>query len=510
MPNSDNKRIVKNTALLYVRMGVNMIISFLTARVIFNALGIEDYGIYNVVGGLVVIFSILCSSMTSATNRFLTYDLGKKDCHELRNTFSISLNIHVLISLIVFVVLETVGLWFLNTELNIPSTRMEAANWVYQSSVLVFIVGIMTIPYNAIIIAHERMSLFAYLSFFEAGLRLALVFAVYFYAGDKLILYGILVLVQTIAVRSCYYIYCKRNFAECAYKKVSDRKKFKQILNYAGWTFFGCTAVTMKDQGVNIAINLFTGPVINAARGIAMQIDSMVGVFVRSFMTALNPQIIKEYAANAYERVYSLVIIGTKLSYFLFMLFAIPVFFEVEFILKIWLGQVPEHTVLFVRLALVMTSIDILSNLLIVTQEATGKIRLYQIVESSILFLNFPVSYLLLYLGCIPESTVIVAIAVSHLAFIARLFLLRRVSAGFSIRRFIEQTYLRVLAVTLLSVIPVWVVYEIFPSTVYRFIVSGIVSVLFSFLCIYYAGCNTYERSLLMSYMKVFLGKFKR
>ena len=500
---SNNKRIAKNTAVLYVRMIVMMVISFYTSRVMLNALGVEDYGINNVVGGLVAMFSIISSSLSSSVSRFITFGLGKGDIQHLKKTFSTAINIHIILAFVVILAIETVGVWFLNNKMNIEANRMNAANWVLHCSTITFAIGLLSVPYNAAIIAHEKMSTFAYMTIFDAVAKLAIVFGIKYYGGDKLILLAILNIIPIAISQIIYWQYSKHKFEECTYELGWDKKITKEIGGFAVWNFIGCTAGLMKDQGVNIAINIFTGATINAARGIAMQVNGIISKFIGNFTIALNPQIIKDYAAGNLERMHKLIFTGTRFSYFLFMFLAIPIFFEVENILYIWLGQIPAHTVSFTRLVLILTLCEIISYTLITAQNATGKIKNYQLVVGSILLMNFPISYLMLYWGFAPESTLVVAIIISQVCLVARLFFLRT-SIKLHITKFIKEVYLKAILVTVLSASTPFVCYWfIEPSTIRFFIVCG-VSIITSMLCIYYVGCNTEEhKTIIRNLLKI-------
>lgn len=489
----NNKRIAKNTIVLYIRMIVMMVISFYTTRVILEALGVDDYGIYNVVGGLVAMFSLISSSLSGSTSRFITFGLGKGDKTELRKIFAASVNINIILAIIVILAIETIGVWFLNNRMTIPTDRLYAANWVLHCSTITFAAGLLSVPYNASIIAHEKMSAFAYMTIFDAVAKLAIALGVKFYGGDKLILFAVLNIIPIIISQIIYWQYCKRKFEECTYHRGWDGRIFKEIGGFAMWNFIGCTAGTMKDQGVNIAINLFTGPAVNAARGIAMQINGIVSRFIQNFTIALNPQIIKDYAAGNLERMHKLIFTGTRFSFFLFMFLSIPIFFEIESILSLWLGQVPEHTVLFTRLVLILTLCEIISQTLITAQSATGKIRNYQIVVGGILLMNFPISYLLLYLGFAPEVTVVVAIIISQICLLARLLFLRTM-VKLPVKQFIKKVYFKVILVTILSASLPLICYVLMQPSIMRFIVIGSTSVITSSACIYYVGCNHNEQ----------------
>ena len=496
MSDPNTRRIAKNTGLLYMRMLVMMVIGFVTTRVMLKALGVDNYGINNVVGGLVSMFSMLSASLSGAVSRFFTFGLGKGDMKHLRVVFSTSINIHIVLAVIVLLAIETVGVWFLNHRMVIAPDRLDAANWVLQCSTLIFAVNLLSVPYRAAIIAHERMSAFAYLTIFDATAKLLIVCAIYFYGGDKLKLLAVLNIIPAIISQVIYWRYCKRNFVECNYQCVYDKKLFGEIFSFAGWSFIGNTAGLMKNEGVNVVINTFFGTSINTARGIAMQVNGIVMQFISNFTMALNPQIIKDYASGQLERMHKLMFQGTKLSYYIFMILSIPIIFEIEAFLQVWLGEVPAHTVLFTRLVLVLSLAEIISYMLITAQTATGKIKVYQIVVGGILLLNLPVSYLLLRWGWFPEVTVIVAIIVSQLCLVARLWFLRRM-IDFPVGKFVTKVYCNVVVVTLLSLIVPAVCYVLMPSGVARFFVLCSLSVVSSAAAIYFVGCNREERVMI-------------
>ena len=509
MSDPNTRRIAKNTGLLYIRMLVMMVIGFITTRVMLNALGVDNYGINNVVGGLVSMFSMLSASLSGAVSRFFTFGLGKGDMKHLRVVFSTSINIHIVLAAIVLIAIETVGVWFLNHRMVIAPDRLEAANWVLQCSTVIFAINLLSVPYRAAIIAHERMSAFAYLTIFDATAKLLIVCAIYFYGGDKLKLFAVLNTLPAIISQAIYWRYCKRSFVECNYQCVFDKKLFGEIFSFAGWSFIGNTAGLMKNEGVNVVINTFFGASINTARGIAMQVNGMVMQFISNFTMALNPQIIKDYAAGQLERMHKLMFQGTKLSYYIFMILSIPIMFEIEAFLQVWLGEVPEHTVFFTRLVLVLSLAEIISHTLITAQTATGKIKVYQMVVGGILLLNLPISYLLLRWGCFPEVTVIVAIIVSQFCLVARLWFLRRM-IDFPVRRFVTEVYCRVVVVTLLALIVPGICYMLMPEGYVRFFVLCGLSLLSSAATIYFVGCNREERSLVSKAANSIIAKIRR
>ena len=312
----NNKRIAKNTLLLYVRMLFMMGISLYTSRVVLNTLGIEDYGIYNVVGGVVAMFGFINGSMSSATQRYITFALGKGDKQRLQTVFSTTLQIHTLIALIIILLGETIGLWFLYNKMQIPADRMDAAFWVLQCSIISTVVMIVSVPYNADIIAHEKMSAFAYISILEVVLKLMIVYMLVIFSFDKLILYSFLILSIQVLIRFCYSIYCNRHFEETKYKNVWDKSLFKEMTGFAGWSMFGNLAGVLFNQGLNMLLNVFFGPVVNAARGVAVQVQNAVQQFVGNFQMALNPQITKTYAQGDLESMHKLMYRSAKFSFF--------------------------------------------------------------------------------------------------------------------------------------------------------------------------------------------------
>lgn len=507
----NTKRIAKNTLMLYGRMLFSMVVSLYTSRVVLNTLGVVDYGIYGVVGGFVTMFSLISSSLSSAVSRFLTFELGRGDKERLGKAFSTSLLIHIVLAIVVFIVAETVGVWFVNNKMTIPADRMYAANWLFQASIVSFMFGLFNVPYNASIVSHEKMSAFAYIGILDTTLRLCVVLFIAYssWKFDKLIVYAVLLVAVSILLQCIYLIYCRRHFEECRLRISFDKEFWKEISSFAGWNFIGCTAGMLKEQGVNILLNLFVGPILNAARGIATTVNGAVSGFANNFMTALNPQITKSYASRDLNYTHYLVERGSRFSFYILMFFAVPIILETEFILTIWLKQYPVHAVIFVRLVLIMSLVDILSNTLITLQNATGKIRDYQLVVGGILLMNFPLSYICLQLGMAPESTYIVAIVVGIMCMMARLLFVRK-TAGLSMAGFMKNVVLNVLAVAFVaSAIPA-VCHFLLPYGWKRFLVVGFVSVLFSILSVLFVGCNNSERTFIIGKLSIIKSKLKK
>jgi len=488
-----NKTLVKNTLFLYIRMGVMMIIGFFTARITLSVLGVDNYGINNVVGGLVSMFSLISGTLTASISRFLTFGLGKGDIAELKKTFSICLTIQILLGIIILIGLETIGLWFLNNKLIIPIDRLFAANVVYQFSILTFILGILSVPFNAMIIAHEKMSAFAFMTIFEAVSKLLIVVLLIYVSGDKLILFGGLVCFQGLISQSIYWIYCRRKFAECRFHVVKTLSSYKEIFIFSGWNFIGSAASLLNYHGTSIVLNMFYGPIVNTGQGIGNQITSILGQFSGNFMIALDPQVTKNYASNNMERTYSLIFKGTKLSYFLFLIISIPVLLETPQVLRIWLGQIPEYAVAFVRLSIILSLVNLLSSTLIKAQLATGKLKYYQIVVGGTLLLVLPISYFLLRAGFHATITVVVAIFISQICMFLRLVFLRNM-IGLSIRKFIREVYIRIIFVSLLSTIVPLILYYELPETLCRFVLVTASGVIMSCVFAYFVGFDSQER----------------
>jgi O-antigen/teichoic acid export membrane protein len=491
----NTKRIAKNTLMLYGRMLFSMVVSLYTSRVVLNTLGVVDYGIYGVVGGFVSMFSLISSSLSSSTGRFLTFELGKGDMQKLKAVFSTSLLIHIVLAIIVLVVAETVGVWFLNNKMTIPVERMYAANWVFQASILSFMFGLFSVPYNASIVAHERMSAFAYIGILDVMLRLCIVLFVAYspWNFDRLIVYSFLLVSLGMLIQGVYLWYCKKHFEECRLQICFNRVCWKEMSAFAGWNFIGCTAGLLKDQGVNILLNLFVGPVLNAARGIASSVNMAVSGFASNFMTALNPQITKSYASEDRDYMFSLVERGSRFSYYIMLILSLPILFETEFVLTLWLKQYPEHTVSFVRLVLLLTMSDIISNTLIVMQNATGKIRNYQLAVGGMLMMNFPLSYLCLKIGFPPESVYVVGLLVSVACMLLRLLFLRKM-VELSMKRFLKRVYGNIWMVSLVAAIVPFLIVQQMSIGWERFIVLTLLSVVCSTMSIYWIGCSQEER----------------
>lgn len=490
---ANNKRIAKNTLLLYVRTLFIMLVTLYTSRIVLNTLGVSDYGIYNVVGGVVAMFGFINGSMSSATQRYITFALGKGNMKRLQTVFSTALQIHFLIAALIVILGETVGLWFMYTQMQIPAERMDAAFWVLQCSIVSTVVMIISVPYNADIIAHEKMSAFAYISILEAVLKLAIVYALVISPFDKLIFYASLILAVQLLIRFCYNHYCNRHFEESKYKHVRDKALFKEMIGFAGWSMFGNLAGVLFGQGLNMLLNVFFGPVVNAARAVAVQVQSAIQQFVGNFQMALNPQITKTYAKGEMEEMHKLMFRSARFSFYLLFFLSLPVLFETNFILTVWLKTVPDNTVIFLRIMICTSLIYTLANPMIIANQATGKVRKYQAVCGTILLMILPISYVCLKLGCPAYSVFIVHFCMEAITQFARMVMLRPL-IGIRLRDYFKNVYSRVFVVVVLSVIVPFLVYESMVDTVARFFVMCAVCVLSVGTVAYTVGLSKNER----------------
>lgn len=496
MTSENNKRLAKNTLFLYLRMFFILAVTLYTSRVILEVLGVEDFGIYNVVGGIVTMFSMFTGSLTSAINRFLTIELGKQNQKRLNIIFSSSVNIQIILSVIICVLVELIGVWFLNNKMNIPNNRMYAANWVLHCSTLTFMINLISVPYNAVIIAHEHMKSFAYISILDVILKLGVVYILLFQLYDNLIFYSFLLLLEAAIIRLIYGIYCRRNFEECKYHFVYDKSILKEMTSFAGWNFIGITSGVLRDQGVNILLNFFFNPLVNAARAISVQVGTAVNSFANNFMTALNPQIMKSYASGDNQNMMILVFQGTRFSYYLLLIIALPILFETNTILSLWLKSVPEHTIYFTRLMLIFILSESISQPLVTSMFATGKIRNYQIIVGGIHMMIFPLSYLALSWGAFPEMTMYITIVISQFCLFSRLFMLKGM-IGLPIIKYIKKVYLNILCVSVAAIILPYIAYYSLPTSFLRFILLSIVCIISTLLSIFYIGCSLKERSFI-------------
>lgn len=499
-----SRRVAKNTFMLYLRMLLNMAISLYTSRIVLNVLGVEDYGIYNVVGGFVVLLGVLNNAMATATQRYLSFNMVGDRAANLSRVFLMSINIHLLIGIFVFLFAELLGAYLLNSYMSFPEERMSSVNLVFHFSVAVFFINVVSVPFNALIIARERMSVFAAVSILEGLLKLFMVIALQRIGGDKLVIYSLLMLVITFFIKLAFATYCLVSFPESKFKWFWDSKLFKELFTYAGWNFWGNLAGVLSNQGVNVLLNVFFGPVVNAARGVAFEVRAAINALVYNFQLAISPQIIKTYANGDRAMMLKLVFQGAKLSFFLLFFFSLPLFLESDIVLKLWLKIVPDYSVDFVRLVLVNLLIDCLSGPLMATAQATGRIRLYQVVVGGSLLAILPISYLFLQYGYDPQVTFYVSIFFSLTALFFRLIVVR-VLVGLRIRDFLTKVIFPIVSFSLLSVIIPSVLNRGMDSGLFRtgiVIVSSFCCTIISFFLI---GLTKEERTGVLKYMSSFI-----
>lgn len=499
---SDSKRLAKNILMLYIRTFFVMVISLFTSRVVLQSLGVENYGIYNIVGGFVSFFSIVSGTLVSTTQRFITFELGKKEHSEPQKVFGAAMAIHIILAIFLLLLFETIGLWLLNNKLNIPPERLAAANWVYQFSIAAFIVNIISTPYMAVIIAHERMGAFAYISVIEVTLKLVIVYALYWSPLDILVMYAILLFLVALLIRMIYNIYCTKHFIETKLLVVRDKDLYKSMFSFAGMNFMGSFASILAYQGVDIILNLFFGVVINAARGIANQVLGAVGRFTTDFMTALNPQITKEYAVGNKEQSKQLCFRGAKVSFFLMLLLATPIIFRTPQILNLWLGEYPEYAVVFIRCAFLLSMLSLLSNTLITEILATGNLTSTTWWIGGVRLLTLPLVYLCFRIGGGPEYAYFSLIGIEFLSLYIRLIILERISGIKFILEFTIAVVIRVLVVLLLVFIVNYKINSWFSFSFIGLCSYVIISMLISTIIISLLGMTNNERGYLLGMIK--------
>lgn len=503
---SSNKKIAKNTAFLYFRTLVLLGLSLYTSRITLQVLGVENYGTINVVSGFVSMFSLLSGSLTSACQRFITFELGKED-RNVSKVFSASFYIHVILAIIILLLAETFGVYFVSNKLNLPPDSMYAAQWLFQCSIVAFILNLINIPYNALIVAHERMKAFAYISLVEAGLKFLTVFLLLYFSENRLIVYAIFTLISSTIVRSVYHIYCKYNFVkDCKIVSIKEHSLFKKIFSFAGWAFLGNSATLLTNQGVNMVLNMFLGVTLNAARGIATMVEGAVSNFTYSFTAALNPQITKSYAANQYDRLRELVDFGMRISFFLIVVISLPIIIATPDILNIWLGIYPEYTIIFIRITLLCLILQATANPLMTLIYATGVIKYYQLAVGILVLLNMPLSWVLLRFHFSPTSIYVLSLIIYAITFIVRLAYIKyklRFRVGFIFRMIV----FRMLPIICISALISFYFYNtiINMGRYLGLFLFSLESVLTTILLAFIIGMNGSERKAMISQVKIIL-----
>lgn len=500
-PSENNKRIAKNTLALYVRMFLLLLITLYTSRVVLKVLGVTDYGIYNIVGGVIVFFSFINSALAGATQRFLNYELGKNDSGKLKSVFNASLYVHLIVVVIIVVLGETVGLWFVYTQLNIPPERFHAGLVVYHLSIVTFCINVLRAPFNAAIIANEKMTYYAYISIVEAVLKLAIVYLLTLSAFDKLIFYGGLTLITSVVITGIYILYCKRNFYFVGISRRCEKTTVKSLLSFSLWSCFGNLSNIVSSQGLNILLNLFWGVTVNAAMGLANHVSAAIYGFIGNFQTAFNPSIIKLYASEEIKRHNNLIYQASKISFFLLWILFIPFVLNSYYILDIWLDKVPQFTDTFCQLLLVDQCLFALSGPLWVSAQATGQIKNYMLTVGVLNMLTLPVSYLFLHWEYSPSVVIVVKILFDLCTYTYRLYFLRQ-KMDFPLMKYVYKVILPIVKVIILSLPLPFFVYWAMKQGFFCLIATTLTTLTTVLLSVYCVGLSKTERVFCLNFIK--------
>lgn len=494
---TSNKRIAKNALMLYIRMFLTMIVGLYTSRVVLATLGVEDYGIYGVVGGVVAMMGFLNASMSGATSRFLTFELGRGDKKRLSDTFSSALIVHIGIAIVVFILAETVGLWFLCNKLVIPEDRMAAAHWVYQCSILSAMLGITQAPYNASIISHEKMDIYAYVEILHVILKLLIVYLLVIGNFDKLKLYAVLHLVVSIIIMLIYRIYCIRKFEECHFNWLWNKEILKPLLSFSGWDLYGNGCVAIRQQGVNFLINMFFGVIYNASSSVATTVQGVVTSFAAVVVHAFRPQIIKSFAINDVNRMCELSGNAIKLVLLLFGCIAVPVIFEMDFLLKVWLTVVPDKTVVFCRILMIFMFFALANSILIICIHATGKILRLSVLTGTIHLLVVPCIYIAFLFGGAIELSYIIVLFAGILIDICNLWIIKKQIPKFRIKKLIVNWGEAIITVILVSILT-FQIYKNMEQSWLRLILLTFIHVIILVLVSLFLALTKEQRSLVI------------
>lgn len=474
--------------MLYIRMFISVIVSLYTSRVVLQTLGVEDYGIYGVVGGIVSMMGFINASMSGATSRFLTFELGRGDFSRLSKTFSSALLVHIIIAVIVLVLAETVGLWFLCNKLVIPEGRMTAAHWVYQLSILSAMLTITQVPYNSSIIAHEKMDIYAYVEILNVSLKLLIVYLLQIGDFDKLILYAILMFAVSLIIIMVYRIYCLQKFEECKFHWIWDKEYLKPLISFSGWDLYGNMSVVFFTQGLSMLLNIFFGPALNAANNVSTTVQGTVKAFAFNVIQAFRPQVIKKYAQEDIDAVNQYCIMATQYTLILFSIIAVPFLFKTECILHLWLGLIPEHTVFFLRIVLLGTIFNLANNIVNIPIHACGRMKLFSLVTGSCFMISIPLMYILLKLGGSADMSYLIVLLAYTACFCGSLIILKRNIPDINMTQLFIQGYFKyIVCITPGLLISVWLLYSIrndFLSFISIFFINTIAICICTFLII--------------------------
>ena len=491
-----NKRLIKNTLTLYLRMILTVGISFYTTRVILDNLGVSDFGLYNLIGGFITMFYMVTSSMSAATSRFITYVLGQDDIVKQKNVFSTSFNLQILLSIVILIIAETIGLWFVNTQLVIETEKLMTANIIYQLAILSFIIELIGIPYYSSIIAHEKIKTFAYVTIIIVVLKLIIALCIAISPINKVVFYAISMMLISLANQLLYFFYCKRHFNECTYHFIYDKSITQQMFSFGGWSFLSSASSMLRGQGVNILLNMFYGTTINAAYGVARQLDSSVKAFSNNFLTALNPQITKSYAAKDKDHTKELIYKGTKFSFILLYIIAFPILMETKILLDLWLVKTPDYSIEFVQLILILALVEVLLKPMSTLNNATGDIKTYQIITSTSQFLVLPICYILLEKGYNPDSVLYITIGAEIVTFIPRIWVNKKY-IDISIHGYIKEVILKIIGVIVLSLCICFIISYNLPESFVRLIITISISTIVILISSYFLALNKTERNFI-------------
>lgn len=483
---------------MFMIMGVNLYIS----RVLLRTLGIEDYGIYNVVGGIITMFSFVQGIMSAGTTRYLNFAMGRKDFEMSQKVFSVSITVYSLMCLGIIILGETIGVWFLNNKLVIPENRLFAANIIYQFTIVSAVKTFLVASYNAVIISHEKMDVYAYVSMVDVLLKLGIIYMVMISPYDKLISYGLLYMICDCIIGLYFYLYCKSKYSECKFYLSRDKVFYKEILSYSSWNLFGSLATLVKGQGLNLLLNMFFNPTVNAARGIAYQVNSAVAQLSSNFYTAVRPQITKYYSASEYNKMIKLIFRSSKLSYYLIMVISIPIIVETPLIIQLWLGQIPGDVVLFVRIILLISALDAMAHPIMTSIHATGKIALFQTVVGTLIMLNIPISYFFLKFGFPAVTVFIISLMISFISVFVRVIILKKQFPEFPAIEYVIQVIITCFGVSIISAVVPWLLNKNISAGIINSLLNCAVSVLWSGIMIYFIGLNKEEKQFLKQLIK--------
>lgn len=500
---ASNKRIAKNTIYLYLRMVVTIVVNLVAVRMLWRALGVDDYGIYSLIGGIVWLFTFLSGSMVGATQRYMSYELGRDDREMLNKVFTISMRVHYWLALVLIVIAESVGLWFIN-RLNIPSDRIVAANWVYQCSIASFVMTIFSVPYNAAIVAHEKMDVYGWLGIMEVVLKLVIIFITDWTSTDHLITYAVLLFGVTCVMRIICGVYCKAKFEECTMRKYKDKKLSRELVSFGKWTMIGVAGFSLREYGMGIVLNLFFNVAVNAARGMANQVGTVISGFATNFTMALNPQITKRYAMGEIGEMFKLIFAGSKYALLLMGMVVIPLAIDMEPVLTLWLGNITPMVVGFTRFALIVALIESVASPVVTALQATGKIKLFQISISILMVSTFPAAWIWLRMGGSPYSVYYVIVGSAVLGIALRVYLLHRL-VNFSYWSYIVKTYARSIPVLAVATASGWMMHGYFSTDIWGIALFGVSCVAAYMAIVLLIGLDRSERQFVMKKAKAIL-----